>query len=94
MCEPIDGVIDDVFEVVLHLFHLCFGVGNVFVGFFDVEFRYFAYRFFAQFHHIVARYRFVQQITIRIESAFDGCQLVVPRWEILFQNFVDAFLEE
>ncbi len=94
MFEPVDGVVDDMVEIVLHTLHLLFDVGNFFFGFFDVEFRNFAHRFIAEFQHIVAHNFAAEKFAVGVEFALDLRYLVVPSFEIVFQNFVDAFFEE
>lgn len=94
MFEPIDGVVDDVVEIVLHTLHLRFDVGNLVFGFFDVEFRNFAHRFVAEFQHIVAHNLAAKKFAVRVELALYLRYLIVPSLEIVFQNFVDALFEE
>ena len=93
--EIVNGIVYNMVEVILGLFHLLFNVGQLFVGLLDVELGDLTDGFFAEFLHIFSRNLSFQQLAVLVETALDACELIVPSLIVLvFQLFIYAFLEE
>ena len=95
MQEIVDGIVNNMVEVVLGLFHFLLNVSQLLVGLLDVELRDFADGLLTEFLHIFARDFAFQQLAIFIETTLDTRKLVIPSLIVLvFQLLIDTLLKE
>ncbi len=93
--EIVDGIVHNMVEVVLGLFHFLLDVSQLLIGLLDVELRDFADGLLTEFLHIFARDFAFQQLAIFIETTLDTRKLVIPSLIVLvFQLLIDTLLEE
>ena len=81
-------------EVVHHLLHVQFNVGNLLFRFLDVEFGDLAHGLLAERKDVLARDFLTEKGTVWVKSALDVDDLHVPRVGVLFQLFIDSLFEE
>ena len=82
-------------EVIPCLFHLGLDVGQLLIGFLDIELGDLTHRLLAEFQHIVTGDLPFEFLAIRVEAALDAGHLVFPGLVVfLLQLLIDAFLEE
>ena len=95
MLEIVDGILRQVCQVVLGLLDIHLDVGNLLLGFLDVELRNLAHRLLAQFQHLLARNLLAEQFPVGVKTALDAGNLILPCGKVLFlQDLVYALLEE
>ena len=93
--EIVNGVVHDMVEVVMRLFHPFFELGQLLVGLLDIKFGDLADWFLAELFYILAGNLAFQQLAVLVEASFNSSKLIVPSLVILvFQFLIDTFLEE
>ena len=82
-------------EVIAGLLHALFEVGQLLVGFLDIESRNLADGFLAQLLHILSRHFTPQQLAILVETAFNARVEFVPIGIFFVLQFlIDTLFEE
>ena len=92
--EVVDGIIDEVVQVVLHFVHVELDFGELVHRGLDVEFGNLADGLFAERKHVVAGDLLPEKRAVGVEGAFDAVDLCIPGFGILLQLLIDAFFEE